>query len=225
MRYLSITSFLMIFHFSLSAQQKPTLIYIGDPMCSWCYGFSPELSQALEQVGDKIEFEMIMGGLRPYNTETMSDLKEFLIGHWHEVSRASGQEFRYTILNDENITYDTEPPSRAVMVVNGMNPDKTFEFFKAVQKAFYYQNKNMHLTETYLELLKEFDLDPERFKSRFESEEAKEAIKNDFERSDALGVRGFPTLLLKLGEEITPIANGYIQSAHLTRRIMTALEK
>ena len=28
--------------------QRDTLIYIGDPMCSWCYGFAPEMDKILE---------------------------------------------------------------------------------------------------------------------------------------------------------------------------------
>lgn len=24
---------------------KPALIYIGDPLCSWCYGIAPELDK------------------------------------------------------------------------------------------------------------------------------------------------------------------------------------
>ena len=72
---------------------KPKLIYIGDPMCSWCYGFSNELSFIVEEYEDTVEFEMIMGGLRPYNTETMIDLKDFLSHHWEDVAKASGKKF------------------------------------------------------------------------------------------------------------------------------------
>ena len=83
----------------------------------------------------------------------------------------------------------------------------------------------MHLTETYLEILEDFEVDPVQFRSMFESAEMKAEIKLDFERSDELDVKGFPTLLLKRGEQITPIANGYIGSDHLIRRITTALER
>ncbi|MBK9151344.1 MAG: hypothetical protein IPM26_10245 [Saprospiraceae bacterium] len=27
---------------------KDTLIYVGDPMCSWCYGFSPKVDKLLQ---------------------------------------------------------------------------------------------------------------------------------------------------------------------------------
>ena len=31
--------------------QPPRLIYFADPMCSWCYGFAPEMAEVLEAQG------------------------------------------------------------------------------------------------------------------------------------------------------------------------------
>jgi len=55
----------------MNAQEKTTLIYVGDPMCSWCYGFGNEISTVISTLGDRVEVEAVMGGLRPYNTETI----------------------------------------------------------------------------------------------------------------------------------------------------------
>ena len=44
------------------------LIYIADPMCSWCYGFGPELSKLLARHPDAT-VDVVMGGLRPFNTQ------------------------------------------------------------------------------------------------------------------------------------------------------------
>ena len=37
------------------------LIYVGDPMCSWCWGFAPEI----ESLADDYPIEVVVGGLRP----------------------------------------------------------------------------------------------------------------------------------------------------------------
>lgn len=188
---------------------KATLIYIGDPMCSWCYGFSPELSKVMDNLEKGVDLRLVMGGLRPYNTETMKELGDFLNGHWKEVQERSGQSFGYDILKDHSFIYDTEPPSRAVLVVRKLNPEKEFAFFKAVQTAFYADNKNTHLVDTYMELAEQMDIDPTAFKTAFESEEMKDAVRRDFEWAAEMGVRGFPTLLLQIGEKYHLIANGY----------------
>ena len=84
-----IFSILLILHLNYAIMSQTKLIYIADPMCSWCYGFSNELSTAIDNLGDKVELQLIMGGLRPYNTETIQDLGEFLRGHWKHVEERS----------------------------------------------------------------------------------------------------------------------------------------
>ena len=217
--------FLSIFiNFQLMAQEKPVLIYIGDPLCSWCYGFSPEISKAVEQLGSTVDFQLVMGGLRPYNTETMVDLGDFLKEHWDHVSQRSDVTFRYEILKDESFVYDTEPPCRAVVVMRKLRPDKEFEFFKAVQKAFYYENENTGDVNTYLAMMSDFGVDPVLFKTSFESEEMKMAVKTDFQLSSSLGVSGFPSTVLKYNGKYYQISNGFVQSDELVESVKSRIQ-
>ncbi|MFT5168840.1 MAG: putative protein-disulfide isomerase [Saprospiraceae bacterium] len=212
-------TFSIIFTFQLMAQDKTKLIYFADPMCSWCYGFSPELTKIVEQLGDSIEFEMVMGGLRPYNTETMSDLGDFLKEHWLQVNERSSQPFSYDILKDTAIVYDTEPACRAVALMRQLKPDQAFNFFKAIQIAFYKNNKNTNLTSTYLELLDGLGVDKEDFSIAFESEEWKTKVKEDFEYSSSVGVSGFPTLVFQKGENLFLLSNGYTEAEKIMEKI------
>ena len=69
------------------------LLYIADPLCSWCYGFGPELSKLIERHPDA-RVDLVMGGLRPFNTKVMTtEFKEMLRGHWRHVATASGLPF------------------------------------------------------------------------------------------------------------------------------------
>lgn len=198
---------------------KPRIIYVGDPMCSWCYGFSPELEALKKELGDTYDFEIVMGGLRPYNKETMYDLMDFLSQHWKEVSERSGQKFNYGILNETEITYDTEPPSRATVIVRDLKPESAFDFFHNIQSAFYFENKNMHLKESYHEALTALDIDTDQFDRLFDSEKYKLKVRKDFERASSLGVRGFPTVLLEANDKVVLISNGYATKAMMIDRI------
>ncbi len=205
---------------STSQDNKATLIYIGDPMCSWCYGLSDELTAVRDYYGDELDYELVLGGLRPYNTETMTDLKDFLTHHWEDVNKASGQPFSYGILDNAEITYDTEPPCRAVRIVRELDNDSAFAFFSAVQSDFYLKNKNMHLADSYHESIEKYtNLSVDEFDSVFSSAQAKEDIKLDFQRSSELGVRSFPTLILKVNGEYTVIAKGYAKAAQMQANI------
>ena len=40
------------------------LVYFADPMCSWCYGFSPVIREIADHFGERLPVEVVMGGLR-----------------------------------------------------------------------------------------------------------------------------------------------------------------
>ena len=209
---------------SFNLMSQDTIYYVGDPLCSWCYGFAPAISEVKEHYKDKLEFEIIMGGLRPNNTETMADLGDFLVHHWEQVEQRSGQKFNYGIIKDHSFVYDTEPPARAVWVVRQLKPEVEFAFFKDVQLLFYVQNKNTNDIEKYKSIVEKQGIDFLKFKEKFDSDDAKYGVKQDFRFSGELGVQGFPSVLLKKGEEWILIANGYSDAKTVIRVIEKALK-
>ena len=68
-----------------------SLIYVGDPMCSWCYGFGVPLGQLLERFPE-LPVQLVLGGLRAYNTQVMdAALKADQSAAWVDVSGLPGQ--------------------------------------------------------------------------------------------------------------------------------------
>lgn len=199
--------------------QRDSIIYVGDPMCSWCYGFAPEINEVKEYFGDQKEFVLVMGGLRPYNKETMADLGEFLTHHWEDVANKSNQPFNYGILKNKEFVYDTEPAARAVWVVRKIKPEAEFDFFKDVQTMFYAQNLDTRKVDSYSGVCAENQIDFSRFKTTFESEEAKNGIKMDFQYSAQLGVKGFPSVVYVRNGKHYLLANGYVKAKTLIRSI------
>ena len=223
MKYLLTTLTLLIsLNVSLMSQNK--LIYVGDPMCSWCYGFAPELEKIVEQYDGKVELELVTGGLRPYYNKPISEMKDFLSHHWEDVNKASGQPFKFDILDRSDLVYDTEPSCRAVVVVRAMDPAKEFEFFKLAQEAFYFHNKEMSKVETYAEIVEKLDMDKQKFIELFESDTYKAAVKKDFERAAALGVQGFPTMLFIQGDNRQVLSRGYTQKEKISAQVETLLK-
>lgn len=196
-----------------------TILYVADPLCSWCYGFSEELTKVIETHKDTFNFQLLLGGLRPYNTETIADLGEMLKHHWDQVHQRSGQPFNYEILKDSTFVYDTEPPSRAVVVLRDMLPEKEYDFFKAIQHTFYEFNKNTNVVETYTDILKGYNIDIQEFKRRFESDTYKYKVKEDFAFASEIGVKGFPTTVLHTDDKLHLLANGYSTAKEINSRI------
>lgn len=205
--------------------EKPTLIYIGDPMCSWCYGISEELLIAKEELEGKVNFEILVGGLRAGGGEKWtSDFTSFLKHHWKEVSQTSGMEFSYDLLSIDMFNYDTEPSCRAVVVCQSMSMSDVFRFFKEIQRKFYLENKDPKELKFYESICEQIGLDYHTFANRFNSESYKEATADHFSRARKLEVNSFPTLLLKNGDKYHKVGQGYMKSQHIIRNVELLLE-
>lgn len=189
-------------------EEENSVIYVGDTMCSWCYGFAPEMDQFIK-LHPELKVRLVQGGLRPFGTEKITEMADFLIKHWIEINERTGQSFSYDILEDQDFLLDTEPASRALVVVRMMDKTKEWEFFKKVQTAFYKENKDTTKLATYLEIATELGLDTAKFSELFETDEAKHATKSDFQLSSEMGVKGFPSVVVKLGKEFFMISNGF----------------
>lgn len=186
------------------------LVYVGDPMCSWCWGFSPVVGVLEERTG--LPVEVVVGGLRPGPAarEMDGEMKRFLAHHWEQVEERTGQPFRHDLFEEwEGWVYDTEPACRAVVTARDLDEDRALPLFTRVQEAFYVENRDVTTPGELRELAGEVGIDPDRFAERFESEEMRTGTWEDFRRARSAGVSGFPTLLLRHDGEQLVVTRGW----------------
>lgn len=205
---------------------NPELIYVGDPMCSWCWGISPILSELKTKYGNQLNFRIVLGGLRPGGGDPWNDnFKTFLQHHWEEVSERSGQPFSYHLFEQENFNYDTEPSCRAVFVARQFIPERELEFFETVQYNFYVKNLDPTKVEFYKNICEKFDINYEDFKLHFFSKEAKQGTHKEFLLNREWGVRGYPSILMKRNDKITILSSGYTKLETMIELIENNLAK
>ena len=186
------------------------LWYFADPMCSWCWGFSPVISAIKETYSARIKIALMLGGLRPGTTDPMTPKSRAeILHHWREVHEMTGQAFAFEGALPEGFIYDTEPPSRAVIAVADLNPETIFPYFKSVQEAFYTKQQDITQTQTLAALAQGQDIDTQKFLERFGSEDMKQKTRAHFRVAREAGVRGFPTIVLQTESGGTPLTHGY----------------
>jgi len=172
----------------------PYLVYFADPMCSWCYGFGPELDSLLRE-RPRLRVDLVMGGLRPFTAEAATPaFRETIAAHWAQVAQESGLPFNDAALARDGFVYDTEPACRAVVVARDRDPACALAYLKRVQQAFYVEGRDVTSADVLADLAAEVGLDRAAFLSAHASEAAREAVRNDFSATQKTGVTGFPTL-------------------------------
>ncbi|RJG47936.1 DsbA family protein [Motilimonas pumila] len=187
------------------------LIYIADPMCSWCFGFAPELAKLQAAVAGKLQLELVMGGLRT-GADAQALTPEFaqeLAHHWQKVTATTEQSFNHDFLNQTNgFIYDTEPACRAVTLMGEAKPEHQLAYLFALQQGFYQQKLDITQPQVLADIANEW-LDQSFFADLFDSEAIIEATKQDFEMSRMWQVFSYPTLVYSTGERMIMLSQGY----------------
>ena len=207
------------------------LIYVGDPMCSWCWGIAPEMDKLRQQAAKLgLGLEVILGGLRPGGGDAWTpEFRDFLRHEWQQVHARTGQPVAYGLLDRAEFNYDTEPPSRAVVVARDMRDDGSapgldlYGFFKAVQHRFYADNADPSEADFYRLPCEQFGLDFAEFAQRFASPQALQATRNDFTLARQWGVSAFPTVLMRSGDQLYLLAQGYDSADTMGQRMEVVL--
>jgi putative protein-disulfide isomerase len=201
------------------------LIYVMDPMCSWCYGFAPVVEGLVNEYKGSLQFKIVMGGLRPGTEKPLdAQMKETIKHHWQDVNKVTEQPFDFTFFDREEFIYDTEPACRAVVTMRYLKPVCELDFVKAIQTAFYANNNDVTKRDVLASIAYQFGVEEESFLEKFDSDEMKEKTQQDFNIARHLQATAFPSLYLLNGTSIHLINRGYRpydgMKAHLERVIM-----
>jgi putative protein-disulfide isomerase len=174
----------------------PHLIYFADPMCSWCYGFSPVIADIRAAFGRALPVRLVMGGLRPGTDTPMTErAKTEIRTHWTHVHEASGLPFDGAVLDRPGFLYDTDPAARAVVRMRREDPELALTYLARLQRAFYAEARDVTDPEVLADLAAEFGLEREAFLADFDTDDLKQETWRDYGTSQRAGVTGFPTLV------------------------------
>jgi putative protein-disulfide isomerase len=183
-------------HGGLRAVTTPHLIYFSDPMCSWCYGFSPVIEDIRHTFGRALPIRVVMGGLRPGTENPMTEEAKLEIAdHWTHVQEATGLPFDGSGMSRPGFIYDTDPAARAVVVARRDGEEMAASFLGRTQRAFYAEGRDVTTADVLADLAEELGLDRQAFLDGWASDEAKQETWRDYAISQRAGVTGFPTLV------------------------------
>jgi putative protein-disulfide isomerase len=199
------------------------LIFIGDPMCSWCYGFGKDLSELLSKEPG-LSLQIVVGGLRAGSTEVLDEAgKRFRLSHWARVEAASGLPFnRAALMARQGFVYDTEPICRAVVTARLIAPAAPLlDVFRALQRAFYVDGLDTTdaqvLARTTADALTAsgYAISMATVLERFMAEETVALTGEDFAKVKLWRINSFPALMLHRDGKLHPLAPGYMSAADM----------
>lgn len=193
----------------------PTLTYVHDPMCSWCYAFRPVWEAIVAGLPDGVRVRRLLGGLAPDNDRPMpEELRAQLQATWRRIRQVvPGTEFNFAFWTECAPRRSTYPACRAVLAAMRQGAEHEVPMVHAIQHAYYREARNPSDADTLVALAGALGLDRERFAADLDRPETRAELARQIAAARALGVDSFPSLVLETADGPHWLAHHYTDPA------------
>ena len=212
---------------------SPTLIYCYDAYCGWCYGFSEVIKKVYSEYKNKLEFEVLSGGMiLPEEPVAIGVSAKYIESAYKRVEELSGAKFGDDYLwhirhPDQSDWFPhSEKPAIALCVFKEYLPNQQVSFAADMQYALHFEGRDLTDDEAYLLLLEKYNIPAEEFYEKLHDEEYKEQAYYEFALCKQLNLTGLPAVFIQTGEtKFYHIAQGYTPFESLNERIENVLRE
>ncbi|MCB1775193.1 MAG: DsbA family protein [Gammaproteobacteria bacterium] len=206
--------------------QTATLVYVHDPMCSWCWAFAPTFWQLSDQLPAAVSVRRLLGGLAADSDQPMPrDMRDYLQATWQRIAeQVPGTRFNADFWHNCEPRRSTWPACRAVIAVRRMDARLEEDMITAIQQAYYLQARNPSNTETLVELAIELGLDGDRFARLLDDQDTRGELSRERQQAHALGADSFPSLRLLIGTSAWQVPVDYSGTASMLDTMNSLLD-
>ena len=187
---------------------KPTLLYIYDPMCSWCWGYRSTWITLQEKLSETIAVKYLVGGLAEDSNQPMPDsMQHFLQQTWQKIAEQLGCDFNFEFWSKCKPRRSTYPACRAVIAARAHGVEQ--QMYYAIQQGYYLQAKNPSDNSTLIDMASSIGLDRTAFEEALTSEYVEQQLMTEISYVRQLPINGFPSLVLANNNQFTGIELDY----------------
>ncbi|HET7116489.1 MAG TPA: DsbA family protein [Hanamia sp.] len=210
-----------------------TLIYCYDAYCGWCYGFSEVIKKINSQYKNKLEFEVLSGGMiLPNEPVSIGATAKYIEDEYKRVEEITGikfgEDYLWHIKHPDASDWfpNSEKPAIALCVFKDYYPEQQISFATDLEFALHFEGRDLTDDEAYRLLLEKYNIPAEEFYEKMDDKEYKEQAYHEFALCKQLNVTGFPVVFIQLSDtKFYMIARGYTDYEPLNERIQNVLKE
>ena len=209
---------------------RPELIYVYDALCGWCFAFSPVMQQVEQTYGDRLNIQVINGGLRTgTSVEPISSMASYILQAYKRVEEMSGVRFGEPFLNGTlkkgTMRLDSEPFARAMAIVRERKPEQALAFARLLHKLIYIDGVDPLTDAAYAPYAEQVGVPQGEFLAAMAEPRYRDMAQADFQLAQQLGATGFPALFVKLEGKLYRLTNGYVSYSELQPTLEEVLHR
>lgn len=190
------------------------LIYVHDPMCSWCWGFRPAFQRLLALLPESIGVTRVLGGLAADSDLLMpEEMQNRLQQTWRTIQeRIPGTKFNFDFWTHCAPRRSTYPACRGVIAARQQGAEYDEKITYAIQSAYYLEAKNPSDDSTLIDIAKSMGLDANKFEKALNSTATQQILADEIDFGRKLGGQGFPSLILMVNNIERHIKVDYVDA-------------
>jgi putative protein-disulfide isomerase len=190
---------------------KYNLLYLMDPLCAWCHTFSPKVERLMAESPYDLELEILPWGMFPSPRTVDENFGQWLEREVRKIQEQSDVIFGdsyYELLKTGHLVLDSSIPSRAILSVQYLWPQRTLEFVCEIERAFFIRGENPNDETFYLNIVSYLGLPKQIFLDDFQSERVVETQTESFKQSKLIS-KDFPTLFFRNSERLVALGDKF----------------
>ena len=197
------------------------LIYVHDPMCSWCWGFAETWQSLTEQLPAELPIIRLLGGLAPDSDEPMPEsMQSMLQQTWQHIEQViPGKHFNFEFWTKCKPRRSTYPACRAVIAAREQGDEYDGLMTARIQQAYYQQARNPSDDSTLIELAAEIGLDTARFAGQLTAGSTQQTLLDEISTARSMGINGFPSVVLEQDDELRRVSTHYTDADAMLAQI------
>lgn len=197
----------------------PRVVIVTDPMCSWCFGMTPEFERLRAESGSRFAFDFLLAGINTTTTQPIGDYgRRRIRSLWREVTTVTGRRFGAE-LPASPFVYNS---SRACVAVHAMRRHRgqpPFDFLHALQERFFQQGDDVAQSKSLVAVATSFGMPAAAMEAALDDPELHRAAREEFTSACAYGTHALPNVLIDAGDGLRLLAGGYVDAPTLRAQI------
>ena len=196
------------------------LIFVTDPICSWCWAILPEMFKIQAKLRQKLSFELKCAGLQVGSQQPLTDEKSTqLINLWQQVAETTGQQFAMSLPADRSFIYHSELACRTVQIARDLLNAEPWDLFHRLQESFYLGCRNIGDLEELYNIIEPMGISHSEFLKCISSDQIVSRTRLEFDWCSKLETQALPALFLNTGSGPQLVCGGFATAEYLVPEI------
>ncbi len=193
----------------------PKVLFVTDPMCSWCWGMASEIEHARRGATGEFEFDCLLGGINVGSSHPISDFaRARLADIWRRVNRVTGAAFGAGLPGGDFV-YNSLPACIAAEAIRELTQAPPFEFVHRLQRRFFVDGNDVANEACLAGEAAALGVDSAQFAQACRDTAIVARVHEGFAIAKSYGTAALPSVLLEVRGVRRLVAGGYVDAPTL----------